>query len=340
MKTRTAMLDSFLTQAGWGAAKRSPLAGDASKRRYERLTGTAGACAVLMDAPPETGEDVRPFARIARHLLGLGLSAPQILAQDDTRGFLLLEDLGDDLFARLIETDPVLEPQLYAAAVDVLTHLHKTAPPPLPIFDAAQAAAWIAPVFDWYHFGAAGSVGAAAQARVQNILQTLLDPLDGQPRVLIQRDYHSENLLWLPDRDGPARVGLLDFQDALQGHRAYDLVSLLQDARRDVSSDVEAAMIDRYLEQTGQDPDQFRTAYAVLGAQRNLRIIGIFARLCLRDGKTHYIDMIPRVWRHVENNLTHPALQALAAEVAQALPHPTADILIRLREQCATCPNR
>ncbi|GFE49375.1 aminoglycoside phosphotransferase [Roseobacter cerasinus] len=340
MKTRAAMLDSFLTQAGWGAARYSPLAGDASKRRYDRLTGKAGARAILMDAPPETGEDVRPFARIARHLLGLGLSAPQIMAQDDTRGFLLLEDLGDDLFARLMETDPVLEPQLYAAAVDVLTHLHKTTPPPLPIFDATQAAEWIAPAFDWYQFGATGAVDMAAKARVRGILRALLEPLDAQPRVLIQRDYHSENLLWLPDRDGPACVGLLDFQDALQGHRAYDLVSLLQDARRDVSSDMEATMIHRYLEQTGQDAETFRTAYAVLGTQRNLRIIGIFARLCLRDGKAHYIDMIPRVWRHIERNLNHPALHELAVEIAQTLPRPAADILTELREQCATCPNR
>jgi aminoglycoside/choline kinase family phosphotransferase len=176
---------------------------------------------------------------------------------------------------------------------------------------------------DWYRHGATGEENATLRARFCALLETHLAALPGTDSVLIQRDYHAENLLWLPGRAGVARVGLLDFQDAMRGHRAYDLVSLLQDARRDVSPPVAEAMLRHYIAATGADADTFTTAFHWLGAQRNLRILGVFARLCLRDGKPHYIDLIPRVWAHLQTDLRHPALAPLAGIVAETLPAPT-----------------
>jgi len=149
--------------------------------------------------------------------------------------------------------------------------------------------------------------------------------------VVIQRDYHAENLLWLPDRDGVARVGLLDFQDAMLGHPAYDLVSLLQDARRDVPAEIELSMTRRFIDRSGVDEHGFRTAYAVLGVQRNLRILGVFARLSLDYGKPHYVDLIPRVWAHLRRGVDHPAMAPVADLLLQTLPLPTADNLNRLK---------
>ena len=164
------------------------------------------------------------------------------------------------------------------------------------------------------------------RARFEDILA---QNLPGQP-VLIQRDYHADNLLWLPDRQGVARVGLLDFQDAMSGHCAYDLVSLLQDVRRDVSPRVEAAMIARYVEATGADDHAFRTAYAVLGTQRNLRILGVFARLGTDYGKPRYVGLIPKVWAVLLPNLEHPVLAPIAEMLLRELPPPTPDNLQKL----------
>lgn len=340
MTDRKADLAAFIARAGWGRAKRKSLAGDASNRRYDRLEQPDGMNAVLMDAPPSKGENVRPFIRIARYLTGIGLSAPRIFALDETNGFLLIEDLGDDLFARLLADDQTAEKRLYKAAIDVLIHLHRAPPPALPAYDTATMAPLAALAFDWYQFGATGQVDAGAQADFTAAFSDLLTPLDAMPRVLVQRDYHAENLLWLPDRRGAARVGLLDFQDAMLGHPAYDLVSVLQDARRDVDPALEQRMITYFLDQTPQDADDFKTAYAVLGAQRNLRILGVFTRLCLRDGKAHYVDLIPRVWGHIQINLAHPALASVTDILHAALPDPTPEVLSRLTSKCASCPDR
>ena len=167
-------------------------------------------------------------------------------------------------------------------------------------------------------------------------MAALLAPLANGPQVLIQRDYHAENLLWMPERSGAARVGLLDFQDAMSGHAAYDLVSILQDARRDVPPAMEAAMINRYLAQNPQDEDAFRAAYAILGVQRNLRIVGAFAKLCTVLGKPRYINLIPRVWEFVERNLAHPALAPVAGHIRNTLPFPTPEALALLKSKCAT----
>ena len=334
MSHRDTLIQTFIEGTAWKGATVAALAGDASNRRYLRLTHPEGGSAVLMDAPREKGEDTAPFIRIAEFLTAQGLSAPRILARDEAQGFLLLEDLGDDLFARVIPRDPSLEYSLYSAATDLLVQLH-AAPPPegLAAYDPPLMADLAALPFDWYAKAEPGLRRDFAQA-----MQSALEGLRGASDVLIQRDYHAENLLWLPGRKGAARVGLLDFQDAMLGHRAYDLVSLLQDARRDVPATIEEAMIDRYTDQSALDPAQFRADYNRLGAQRNLRIVGVFARLCIRDGKAHYVDLIPRVWGHLMRNLEDPALSDVATLVTQGLPAPDADFLKRLKDQCATHP--
>ena len=336
MTDRSATLADFLATTDWHAAEAHPLAGDASNRRYLRLHRPDGARAVLMDAPPDKGEDTRPFTRIARYLTGLGLSAPAILAEDTTRGFLILEDLGDALFARVLGRTPNEEMRLYTAATDVLVALHRHAPPAdVPPYSPQVMADMSSLSFDWYLKGATGE-DSPLRAAFHTTMHDLLQLHAPEQDVLIQRDYHAENLLWLPERSGVARVGLLDFQDAMCGHRAYDLVSVLQDARRDVAPATESAMIAHYIAATGVDPDRFTAAYSALGAQRNLRILGVFARLCLRDGKAQYIDLIPRVWDLLQRDLAHPALAPLATIVRGMLPAPTPAILTRLKTQHAT----
>ena len=337
MPDRDAAIARFIDAAGWGDAQVAPLAGDASNRRYLRLTRGADS-AVLMDAPTKKGEDIRPFIHIARYLTGISLSAPQVFAQDESKGLLLLEDLGDDLVARVIPRQPELEISLYSAATDLLAQLHGHPPPAdLEAYDVPLMADMAALAFDWYLAAARGKNPAAKTAFHAAMTQALTDHAPDQT-VLIQRDYHSENLLWLPDRIGVARVGLLDFQDAMLGHPAYDLVSLLQDARRDVPPAVEAQMIRRYSQITGLDADAFLAAYHCLGAQRNLRILGVFARLCIRDGKAHYVDLIPRVWALLQRDLAHPALASLADLVNTSLPAPTAPLLKTLKDKCAITP--
>jgi aminoglycoside/choline kinase family phosphotransferase len=338
MTDRDAQIAAFIKDAGWGDAVVSHLAGDASNRRYLRLIRPSNAQrAVLMDAPPEKGEDVRPFVRIAEYLTGIGLSAPRVLHRDDDAGLLLLEDLGDALFASIIPRNPDLENRLYSTAIDVLVHLHaQPAPDGLALYDAPTATALSALAFDWYIPGATDTPDTAARPEFETCLHDLLAEHAAKCDVLIQRDYHAQNLLWLPDRKGIARVGLLDFQDAMLGHRAYDLVSLLQDARRDVPPELEIRMRDRYALQTGQNPEAFAAAYAVLGAQRNLRILGVFARLCIRDGKAPYVDLIPRVWNLLQRDLSHPTLAPLQAILSDTLPTPDTTFLDELKSKCAT----
>lgn len=335
MTDRTEQLTDFIRACGWSDAARITIAGDASNRRYERLTRQDGQTLILMDAPADKGEDVRPFIAIAEHLRGVGLSAPAIINRDEVNGFLLIEDLGDDLFKQVIARDPSFEVPLYEASVDVLTALHAAPLPTLDPYDTATMTTFAARAYEFYLFGLTGAQDTPQQAKFEELMSGLLAPLKTAQQVLIQRDYHAENLLWLPDRSGPARVGLLDFQDAMRGHPAYDLVSILQDARRDVPPAIEDAMIARYLEQNPQDEDTFRAAYAVLGVQRNLRIVGAFAKLCIELGKPRYIDLIPRVWEFVERNLAHPALAPLADHVRETLPYPTPENLALLKSKCA-----
>ncbi|MFD1914239.1 aminoglycoside phosphotransferase family protein [Halodurantibacterium flavum] len=329
MTSRAQLSSRFIEAAGWDDARRTILAGDASPRRYDRLERT-GDSAVLMDADPATGEDVRPFIEIARHLSALGLSAPRIFAADTGHGFLLLEDLGDDLYARLLQRIPALEPEIYAAAVDVLAELQRhPAPEGLDAYDAPAMADLAALALDWYLPAATGQKvdRTGFVGLTQELLARCAPAYDG----LILRDYHAENLLWLPERQGLARVGLLDFQNAMRGHPAYDLVSLTEDARRDVPRPLAEAMQARMAKALGADPESFGIACAALAAQRNLRILGVFARLWLRDGKPQYIPLLPRVWNHLMHDLSHPELASLREEVMRLLPPPEPEVLERIR---------
>ena len=338
MADRAKASAGFLDAAGWGAAERRHLAGDASDRRYERLR-LGPATAVLMDSPPGGADDPAAFVAMAAHLGGLGLSAPQVLAKDTANGFLLLEDLGDDLFARLLEAAPGREPELYQAAADCLLHLQAHPPPEgLPDLSASDWAAAAGFALDWYAFAATG-IRPDRTTFLGRMTEAMMAKADG-PRVLILRDFHAENLLWLPDREGLARVGLLDFQLGQLGQPGYDLVSLVQDARRDVAAETEAALIARFAAARGLAADAFAAQCAVLGAQRALRILGVFARLCLTAGKPGYLRLIPRVWGQLQRNLAHPALADLRAVCDAVLPPPTPGILQRIESQCPTSPSR
>ena len=314
---RAQRIARFLDAAGWGGASRKPLAGDASFRRYERLE-RGGERAVLMDAPPP--EDVRPFRAVARYLAARGYSAPRIRAADAEAGLLLLEDLGDATYTRALDGGAAPEP-LYAAAVDVLVDLHRGAPPPgLAPYDEATCLAEAELLVDWFLPAAGAPADDAARADYRAAWRAAL-PSPSGAQVTVLRDYHADNLMWLPERPGLARVGLLDFQDALAGHPAYDLVSLLEDARRDVPEALAEAMIARYLAaMPDTDPLAFRAACDALGAQRNAKIVGIFTRLWKRDGKPGYLALIPRVWRLLESDLARPGLGAARAWFDKHVP--------------------
>ncbi|GGB18050.1 aminoglycoside phosphotransferase family protein [Allosediminivita pacifica] len=314
--------DDFLRDAGWEGAQAAPLAGDASSRRYTRL-GREGETAILMEDP--SGDCAR-FARIARYLRDAGLSAPAILAE--TPDLMLLEDLGDDLVARIATPDT--EAALYMASADAVAALHGAEPlSGLPVAHAQELGELPGITFETYVHDPAMRTEAIAT------LTDRLAALDGMTEVTILRDFHAENICWLPDREGAARAGLLDFQDAMLGHRAYDLVSLLQDARRDVSADTAACTRRHFLDRTGLDAEPFDRAYALLGAQRNLRILGVFARLSRSYGKPRYLDLVPRVWGHLQANLAHPDLAGLR-RILSDLPPPSGAHLATLRPECPT----
>jgi hypothetical protein len=300
----------FLASHGWGGAEIRPLAGDASFRRYFRVH-RGGETAVLMDAPPEH-EDIGPFLSVAGHLLDRGFAPPRPLAVDRERGLLLLEDFGDERVGPYLARVPEREREVYETAVDILARLAaQPAPAGLPPYDGDAMAREVRLFTDWYAPALGLEVDEAswlpawreAWADVLRVVET--DP------VLVLRDYHADNLMVLDGRD---ELGLLDFQDALAGHPAYDLVSLLQDARRDVVPALEEEMIARFVVAAKvADPALFRAHYEVLGAQRNTKILGIFTRLWKRDGKPHYLSLQPRVWGYLERNLAHPATAPLKA---------------------------
>ena len=325
MTDRTARIDAFLDAAGWADARRDPLAGDASLRRYIRLDGPAGR-AIVMDAPPGTGEDVRPFVALARHLTGAGLSAPAILAADEEAGLLLLEDLGDDLLARVADRDRTAEPDLYARAARTLAAMQAVPAPadlaPYP----PQMAPLAATVTDWYAPELAGLRDEIEGAMKEAVATTLAGAA-----VMVHRDYHAENLLWLPGRDGPAAIGILDFQDAMTGPAEYDLASLIHDPRRDVAPEAVEAATAAWLDATGTDPEAARARIAVASVQRSLRILGrVFTRLCLHSGRDGYLRFVPRTWTALTREVRHPALARLAPLVAR-LPEPDAARLAAIR---------
>ena len=322
---RHAAIDVFLADHGWGNACRAPLADDASFRRYERIS-VGQKTAVLMDAPPPQ-EDVRPFLRIATHLCALGYSAPLIYASDEDLGFLLLEDLGDDTFTRVLAAGGD-ETRLYESAIDVLIDLHQkpaddVIPPGLAPYDDQQLLTEVRLMTEWAYPALTGGETLAddALAAYEAVWCDLFADIRTHPRTLVLRDYHVDNLLWLPDRDGVGRCGLLDFQDALAGPAAYDLMSLLEDARRDVDPDMKAALLDRYYAAFAQmDKAAFGDVFDILAAQRHAKVIGIFIRLNVRDGKADYLAHIPRVWRLFENSLENPVLNSVKKWFDEHIP--------------------
>lgn len=299
---------AFLADAGWEDAAIVPLAGDASFRRYFRVLD-GGRRAVLMDAPPPH-EDPRPFIAIAEHLLADGFAAPQILARDLKEGLVLIEDFGDLRIKEHLEADPADELSLYARAVDLIADLHRLPPADLPAYDRAVYQREVGLLTEWYCPAIGLPVDVDAYVAAWDAVLPLVEG-SASPTVTVLRDYHAENIM-LIDRAASHGLGLLDFQDALAGHPAYDLVSLLQDARRDVPVEVEAAMLVHY-KAVASPPADFDAAYAVLGAQRNAKIIGIFTRLWKRDGKPRYLSFLPRMWSLLERDLAHPALAPVAA---------------------------
>ena len=349
---RLAALRHFLIQQRMADAPRTHVQGDASTRVYERLAHQ-GRNYVLMnakrrpDGPPVRGglpysaiahlaEDVKPFVAIARALRERGLSAPQIHAADLDEGFLLLEDLGAEC---VVEGDPPAPIEArYTAAVDVLIELHRqpaaatlTVAPGieyrLPPFDIDAFLIEAELLLDWYVPHRGGLVTPAARSEFIALWREVLRHAYDQPPTWVLRDYHSPNLLWLPEREGLARVGLLDFQDALVGPAPYDLVSLLQDARVDVPDQLEIALLGRYVKARLDADTNFPTSafvelYVTLGAQRATKILGIFARLDKRDGKPQYLGHIPRVWRYLRRALIHPAMGDLKAWYDAHVPPP------------------
>jgi len=343
---REEALHAFVEASDWRGGSFHPLPGDASTRRYIRVAKN-GKNAILMDQPqhaeaptaardatPEerrklgynavarlAGADCSRFVAVADHLRRAGLAAPEIYLADTRSGFLLMEDFGDNLYSDALNGGAD-EAGLYAAAIDALAALHSEAAPaqigPLPFFDYDETAllAETDLLTEWFLPMALGRPASEDErTEHRSLWQALLAPVLNAERVFVHRDFHAQNLIWMPERAGVARVGLVDIQDAVAGHPAYDLISLVEDARRDVSPELSEAMTARYLEHgpSRMSAEAFRAAAAVLAAQRNAKIIGIFARLAKRDGKTRYLDHLPRVWRYMERDLDHSSLARLKA---------------------------
>ena len=304
----------FLDKSGWAGARLEPVAGDASFRRYFRVVdGTRKA--ILMDAPPPH-EDPRPFIKIAKHLKAQDFAAPDIFASDLNHGLVLLEDFGDHRMREHLDETPDDEEKIYRRTVDLIKDLHRKPAAELPAYDWDQYLREVNLLTEWYCPAQALDID---QEGFVNAWASVIAPVVAKqkPAVTVMRDYHAENIMLLDD----GRLGLLDFQDALAGHCAYDLVSMLQDARRDVSNDLEEAMLLYYLQDHSDDAaEEFRSHYAILGAQRNTKIIGIFTRLFVRDGKERYIDFLPRMWGLLEKDLRHPDLAPVSAWFAQNIP--------------------
>jgi aminoglycoside/choline kinase family phosphotransferase len=354
---REALKGAFLEAAGFGAAVREPMGGDASTRLYERLRLASGESYIFMDQPPALESAVCPpdaspaervalgynaasrlaagsvaaFVTVAEYLRSLGLSAPAIPAYDIDLGVAVLEDLGDGLYATLI-ADGAPETPLYEAAVDVQVVLHRTPPPQVL---TAKGAAWPLLTYDtlalkvgtdtflewWPRFAGLAEFSPEAVAEWDALWAPVWVRGEAGAEVFTHRDYHAQNLIWLPDRGGAARVGLLDFQDALRGHAAWDLTHLLQDARRDVAPELEAAMLDRYLAARPRiDAPAFLGDYRALAASNAARILGrVFARQALL-GRAQYKGYMPRTWRYLERNLTDPALAGLKSWFDRNVP--------------------
>ncbi len=349
---RSEALRRLLEETGFADAQRAPLAGDASTRRYERVRAPDGRRAILMDAPPSSesppcppgatpaerramgwnaaarlaASRVEAFVCVARYLEGLGLSSPRIYGADCSAGYAVIEDLGDNLYANIIGAGAD-EMHLYEEAARVLAHVHNAPPAPARLqchdgvswplleYDALALEVNADLFVEWLPRAAEVRIDDAARARWERIRDALIVKALGFPRAFTIRDYHADNLLWLPERDGIKRVGLLDIQDAIRGWRGWDFSMLLHDARRDVSRAAHGAAVRAYLDETGGNEAEFDRELAVLGAINAMRILGIFSRLTARDNKPRYLQFMPRMWGHLSRTLRHPALSEASAFV-------------------------
>jgi len=320
---RAVNLSAFLDRAGWGDATHQPMSADASFRRYIRLRhGTRRA--LVMDAPPPH-ERVGPFIQVDRHLQNLGFSVPTLLAEDAENGFLLLEDFGDATFTNLLAAGAD-EENLYTLATDTLVALHRSPSaiaPWLDPYDADTLYQEAALLIDWFVPAHNLPLARPAQRDYEHIWRGLFETVLSGPKTLVLRDFHVDNLMHLDDRNGIRACGVLDFQDALAGHPAYDLMSLLQDARRDVDATLQTALKTRYRQALNFSRDaweEFDRAYRILAAQRHAKVIGIFTRLDRRDAKPVYLKHIDRLWRLFEHALDHPMMADLKTWINHHIP--------------------
>lgn len=322
MAERTEIIAAFLARTVWKDWQQNQIPGDASARRYWRLTHATQSVILMDDAPENDGSTV-PFAKIAAVLLEHGLASPNILAHDPDAGLMVLTDLGGTDVAKWLRQHPSQEKTLYRCAADVLLKLHAMPPPPgLPVLTAQDGAALLDLVGSFYSRGDITDL----QTEMHKALVTHAPVADR----LALRDFHAENLIWRPAHMGTDRVGLLDFQDAVIAPGGYDLVSLIRDARRDVGQGTADEIYDYFAGHARLGPD-FQTQLACIAIQRNLRILGIFARLALSYGKPHYVDLIPRVWGHIQTDLANPALTDLRQAVLDTVPAPSPGFLAGLR---------
>ncbi|MDO6590481.1 hypothetical protein DS901_17960 [Loktanella sp. D2R18] len=322
MTVRADIIDRFLAESEWANWQRHALAGDASSRRYERLTDGRSQV-ILMDAPPENGVSTEPFAHITKLLHDINLSPPDVLAHDKTLGIMVLSDLGPVDFAGWLTQHPTETLGLYRAATEVLVHLQNTQAPDDLIHMTPDVGAQMVEITGEFY---ASKPTPDLTQEVQNAMVALAPVAN----TLSLRDYHAENLIWRPDQHGLARVGLLDYQDAFVAPTGYDLASLLRDVRRDIDPALAQGITAYFMAKTKAGRN-FPAQLACLGAQRNLRILGVFARLSKVMGKKRYIDLIPRVWTNLMADLRHPALKQLEQAVRDTLPTPDEATLIRLR---------
>lgn len=322
MSTLPDGIHSFLNSAGWGDADIDPIPGDASFRRYFRIKDRDRKAMLMFAPPPE--EDPKPFLHVAKYLSSHDQRAPDVYAEDAAKGWVLIEDFGNDRMRDWLDENPHGERASYSAAIDALIDLHGKPAGPFEAYDMAVYQREAALLTEWYCPAMGLEVDDAGYAKAWDA--ALAPMMERQnPGVTVLRDYHAENIMLLnPASDGSGAQGLIDFQDALVGHPAYDLVSLLQDARRDVSPGLERAMLDHYLSKADPGAD-FEADYARLGAQRNAKIVGIFTRLNKRDGKPHYLDFIPRVWEAMERDLAHSALEPVREWFDRNIPQDIRD---------------